>query len=42
MLCAHGRAYIYVEIYNPPINFRASISATLRHVVRNYRTVITH
>ena len=42
MLCAHGRAYIYVEIYNPPINFRASISATLRHVVRNHRTVITH
>ena len=26
---------------NPPINFRAILLATLRHVVQNHRTVIT-
>ena len=30
-----------ISLYNPPINFRAILLATLRHVVQNYRTVIT-
>ena len=43
-----GRLYFYSLLrlndnafYNPPTNFRALLSATLRHVVQNRPTIIT-
>ena len=34
-------ALMYIKSYNPPINFRVILLATLRHVVQNHWTVIT-
>ena len=41
-----GTIILYQQVrnmdnYNPPINFRAILLATLGHVVQNHRTVIT-